>query len=114
MLRFCHGRASIGEMKPATLVALCAVLASAAALADTFYRYRDQATGRDVFVDRLEQVPKRYRSQTKIVFESGSIENQDSAKRTAPLSPPDDGLAESPASHGRMASRTSGSRGVVA
>ena len=81
-------------MKAATLVALGVALASAAALADTFYHYRDQATGRDVFVNRLEQVPRKYRRQTEIVFESGAIANQDEVKQTAPEIPADEGLAD--------------------
>jgi hypothetical protein len=46
------------------------VLTSAAASADTYYKYRDQRTGRDVFVNRLDQVPRKYRSQAKIVLET--------------------------------------------
>jgi hypothetical protein len=44
--------------------------ASASASADTYYRYRDKSTGRDVYVNRLDQVPQKYRSQAKIVLET--------------------------------------------
>ena len=52
-------------------VVLCVALSlfTAAALADTFYKYRDLGTGRDVFVNRLDQVPRKYRSQAKVVLE---------------------------------------------
>jgi hypothetical protein len=73
---------------------MCALLASAVAAADTFYRYRDKATGRDVFVSSLEQVPRQYRDQTKIVLESGGPPNQDDAREEAPSAPADDGIAE--------------------
>lgn len=83
-------------MKAATSAVLCAaLLVSATAAADTFYRYRDSKTGRDVFVDRLEQVPIKLRSQAKIVLESGALANQDETKQTPPPKPAaDDGIAE--------------------
>jgi hypothetical protein len=83
-------------MKAATSAVLCAaLLVSATAAADTFYRYRDSKTGRDVFVDRLEQVPPKARAQAKIVFESGALANQDETKQTPPVkSADDDGMAE--------------------
>jgi hypothetical protein len=83
-------------MKAATGAALCIawLLASAAAMADTFYRYRDKAAGRDVFVNRLEQVPRQYRRQAKVVFESGGLANQDDLIQQAPKAPSDDGLAD--------------------
>lgn len=45
------------------------VLWSAAAQADTFYKYHDKSTGRDVFVNRLDQIPRLYRGQAKVVME---------------------------------------------
>ncbi len=83
-------------MNSATGAVLCAaLLVSATAAADTFYRYRDNKTGRDVFVDRLEQVPLKLRSQAKVVFESGALANQDETKQTQPPKPADDdGIAE--------------------
>jgi hypothetical protein len=45
------------------------VLWSAAGQADTFYKYRNRSTGRDVFVNRLDQIPRQYRSQAKVVME---------------------------------------------
>lgn len=50
----------------ATGVALWAAMAAA----DTYYKYRDKRTGRDVYVNQLEQVPQKYRSQAKIVLEA--------------------------------------------
>jgi hypothetical protein len=83
-------------MKSATSAVLCAaLLVSATAAADTFYRYRDSKTGRDVFVDRLEQVPLKLRAQAKVVFESGALANQDETRQTPPPKPADDdGIAE--------------------
>jgi hypothetical protein len=53
-------------------VVLCIgfVLGSTTGHADTFYKYRDRSTGRDVFVNRLDQIPRKYRGQAKIVIES--------------------------------------------
>jgi hypothetical protein len=53
-------------------IALCIgiLLGTHATLADTIYKYRNKSTGRDVFVNRLDQVPRKYRSQAKIVVES--------------------------------------------
>jgi hypothetical protein len=45
-------------------------LVAAAASADTYYKYRDKNTGRDVFVNRLDQVPRKVRGQAKIVLET--------------------------------------------
>ena len=83
-------------MKAATGVVLCAaLLVSSTAAADTFYRYRDSKTGRDVFVDRLEQVPLKLRPQAKVVFESGALANQEEARLAQPpKAPEDDGIAE--------------------
>jgi hypothetical protein len=44
------------------------LLGTTTALADTYYQYRDQRTGRDVFVNRLDQVPRKYRAGAKIVL----------------------------------------------
>ena len=46
------------------------LLGSVSALAATFYQYHDKETGRDVYVNRLDQVPPKYRSQAKVVLES--------------------------------------------
>jgi len=81
-------------MKVVLAVAILALLTSAGAAADTFYRYHDKATGRDVFVNSLEQVPRAYRGQTKIVFESGGLANQDDAKQEATSAPSNEGVAE--------------------
>jgi len=48
------------------------VLWGASAWAETIYKYRDQGTRRDVFVNRLDQIPQKYRSQAKIVLEGAS------------------------------------------
>jgi hypothetical protein len=82
-------------MNAASRTAVCvALLVSTAALADTFYRYHDAKTGRDVYVDRLEQVPPKLRGQAQIVFESGALGNHDETRRQAPSVPPDDSLPE--------------------
>jgi hypothetical protein len=64
-------------MKIGLGVAVCIgfVLWSAASQADTFYQYRDRGTGRDVFVNRLDQIPRKYRGQAKIVIQSSDIPN---------------------------------------
>jgi hypothetical protein len=69
-------------MKTGLGVVLCIVLWSTTGRADTFYQYRDRSTGRDVFVNRLDQIPRKYRSQAKIVIDSA-----DSPKPSARLSP---------------------------
>jgi hypothetical protein len=51
------------------IVCLGFVLWSAAGQAETFFRYRDESTRRDVFVNRLDQIPRKYRSQAKVVME---------------------------------------------
>lgn len=45
------------------------VMWSAVASADTFYKYRDPKTGRDVFVNRLDQIPREHRTRAKVVME---------------------------------------------
>jgi hypothetical protein len=44
--------------------------AAQVAKADTIYKYKDKATGRDVFVNRIDQIPRKYRTQAKVVLES--------------------------------------------
>jgi hypothetical protein len=56
-------------------VCLGFVLWSTASQADTFYQYRDKSTGRDVFVNKLDQIPSKYRGQAKIVIQSADIPN---------------------------------------
>jgi len=84
-------------MKAATgavlVVALLACLPTMETKAATFYRYLDSKTGRDVFVDRLEQVPSKFRPQAKVVFDTGALANPDEVKQAAPP-PADDGLAD--------------------
>ena len=60
------------------------------ALADTIYKYRDKGSGRDVFVNRLDQIPRKYRDQAKIMLES----NDTSGTRAEE---PPTKVAESPA-----------------
>ena len=52
------------------LVCIGLALGAAAASADTYYKYRDKNTRRDVFVNRLDQVPRKVRGQAKIVLET--------------------------------------------
>lgn len=58
-------------MKTGLGVFLCIgfVLGSASSQAETFYQYHDKSTGRDVFVNRLEQIPRKYRGQAKLVMD---------------------------------------------
>ena len=51
------------------IVCLGFVLSSAASQAETFFKYRNESTRRDVFVNRLDQIPLKYRSQAKVVME---------------------------------------------
>jgi hypothetical protein len=83
-------------MKAATGTLLCLgwLLASTAAMAETYYRYHDKTTGRDVFVNRLEQVPQRYRDQVKIVFDGETLVKQDDVSQKAAREPTPDGLAK--------------------
>jgi hypothetical protein len=82
-------------MKSRLGVFLCIgfVLWSAGGQAETFYQYRDKSTGRDVFVNRLEQIPRKYRGQAKLVMEianapkaptSDSASGQDESAASAP------------------------------
>jgi hypothetical protein len=69
------------------------VVWSALAHADTFYKYRDSQTGRDVFVSRLDQIPRPYRTRAKLVMEvtapakPGAAETSETAP-VLPESPP--------------------------
>jgi hypothetical protein len=58
-------------MKTALGVFVCIgfLLLGTASQADTFYQYRDKSTGRDVFVNRLDQIPRKYRDQAKLVMD---------------------------------------------
>jgi hypothetical protein len=58
------------HLRASVVLGLGLVLTATSASADTYYRYRDQRTGRDVFVNRLDQVPQKYRHQAKIVLET--------------------------------------------
>jgi len=63
------------------------VVWSALAHADTFYKYRDSQTGRDVFVNRLDQIPRPYRSRAKVVMEvtaPAKVEVAETPETTAP------------------------------
>jgi len=67
-------------------------LGTAVAFADTYYKYRDQRTGRDVFVNSLDQVPRRYRGSAKVVLETSD------GTAPAPEKPPAEVLEMPPAS----------------
>ena len=72
------------QWKVASTATPCvALLASTAATADTFCRYHDHQTGRDVFVNRLEQVAQKCQGQTKIVFDSGMLAIPDDLRAAA-------------------------------
>jgi hypothetical protein len=43
---------------------------AAVAFADTYFKYRNPRTGRDVFVNSLEQVPRRYRGNAQVVLQT--------------------------------------------
>ena len=63
-------------------VAVGIVVWSALAHADTFYKYRDSQTGRDVFVNRLDQIPRPYRSRAKVVMEVKAPARAEAAEAT--------------------------------
>jgi hypothetical protein len=46
---------------------------AAVAHAESIYRYRDADTKREVFVNRLDQVPARYRDQAQLVVSDGVV-----------------------------------------
>jgi hypothetical protein len=85
--------------------------AAQGANADTIYKYKDKATGRDVFVNRIDQIPRRYRTQAKVVLEStaptGTQTETENATDTAPAAeppPPPTPAAPAPRkSYGRLA-----------
>ena len=62
-------------MKTGLGVVVCIgfVLWGAASQAETFYKYRNERTGRDVFVNSLDQVPRKYRSQAKVVMDVADV-----------------------------------------
>jgi hypothetical protein len=60
------------RIRVGVLLGLGLALWAATAAGDTFYKYRNKRTGRDVFVNRLEQVPRQYRGQAKVVLEATS------------------------------------------
>jgi hypothetical protein len=82
------------------VLATALVLWGAVASADTYYKYRDRRTGRDVYVNRLEQVPQQYRSQAKIVLETPDTATEPEAEgvvaRVAPAAPPAPAAAPAP------------------
>jgi len=57
------------HIRAGVLLLVALALSTAEASTDTFYKYRDKRTGRDVFVNSLSQVPKRYRDQAKLMLE---------------------------------------------
>ena len=61
-------------MRVAVCCTIAVLLAAVTAQGETFYRYRDRSTKRDVFVNRLDQVPLQYRGETKqlIIDETGA------------------------------------------
>jgi hypothetical protein len=87
------------HLRAGVVLCLGLCLATAVALADTYYKYRDPRTGRDVFVNRLEQVPRRYRDGAQVV-----LQTEDGAA-SADEQPPAEVL-ERPPSPGRPTLRT--------
>lgn len=67
-------------MRAGVVLCIGVGLWASGAAADTYYRYRDSRSGRDVFVNSLDQVPRRFRDNAKIVLET------DDSK--APAAPP--------------------------
>ena len=67
------------------------LLSSAGGRADTFFQYRDPRSGRDVFVNSLDQVPRKYRSQAKVVLE---VANNDSKSEDGAPAPADNVAAK--------------------
>ena len=55
----------------ATVLALAGM--ASPARAESIYRYRDPNTKRDVFVNRLDQVPAQYRAEAKLVVSDGVL-----------------------------------------
>ncbi|MBN2576967.1 MAG: hypothetical protein JXP73_20565 [Deltaproteobacteria bacterium] len=89
-----------------TGVVLCIGLAlwSEAAAADTYYKYRNKRTGRDVYVNSLDQVPRRYRDQAKIVLETED-------KPSEAEEQPQEAVIETPPPPGRPSVRIAGPAG---
>jgi hypothetical protein len=92
-------------MKIGLGVILCIVLWSAASQADTFYKYRDKSTGRDVFVNRLDQIPRQYRGQAKVVME---VTNSPTTTVSDPEASHDDSSTPEPVSVHAIAERATG------
>jgi hypothetical protein len=86
--------------KAGVVLATALVLWAALAAADTYYKYRDKRTGRDVYVNRIEQVPQQYRSQARIVLETPDTATEPEAEgvvaRVAPAAPPAPAAARPP------------------
>lgn len=77
-------------------------LCSLPAAADTYYRYRDKTTGRDVYVNKLEQVPQKYRDQAKIVLEvADTPRDGDEPSSTESVPPAQPGATAAPGSAAR-------------
>jgi hypothetical protein len=55
----------------ATVLALAGM--ASPARAESIYRYRDANTKRDVFVNRLDQVPAQYRAEAKLIVSDGVL-----------------------------------------
>jgi hypothetical protein len=90
------------SMRTWAALAICTwvALAAAVAAADTFYKYRDKASGRDVFVNRLDQVPRKYRAQARIVLEAAPDPNAAAApSESAPAEAEAPTVVETPAAH---------------
>jgi hypothetical protein len=62
-------------MRTLAFLAAALVLAGLAspAHAESIYRYRDPNTKRDVFVNRLDQIPAQYRAEAKLVVSDGVL-----------------------------------------
>ena len=73
-------------MKSWASVVLCVgfVLWGTSARAETIYKYRDKATGRNVFVNSLDQIPRNYRDQAKIVVEGPGSTGEQGEVESAP------------------------------
>jgi hypothetical protein len=73
-------------MKAWAGVFFCAglILLGSTALAEGIYQYRNKSTGRDVFVNRLDQVPLKYRSSAKLVVEDAPPESGESSGEPSP------------------------------
>lgn len=63
---------------------------AAVAHADTFYKYRDPKTGRDVFVNRLDQIPRDLRTKAKVVMEVVTPVAKETPSEPTQAPPPDE------------------------